>query len=232
MPLEVPFRRCFYDFSRELFRRPTRSRHFHLLYGLDVASVAYATPRMTFLVAVLRGGDPALREHLRRRDPSLNFFLQVDAANAAFVLVVALLHLFMATALVVRIDREAPVWRFWADVTVRLQEAYFRARLGPTELAEARKRTAQELMGKLVEGWLVLPAMISSSSQVLNWTLTEVAAPLATWATLQDLDRKRFYAETKPYGLPTLDSGCKRRAALYMAVIDRLTCLVMNAIGR
>ncbi|KAH9399328.1 hypothetical protein TYRP_018242 [Tyrophagus putrescentiae] len=201
--LRLPFRRCFHAYSAELFRRPERSLCFRRLYAFDLMIFAYGIARLGYVLwamVLLPPSSPATLEYLCQQDPGLRFFASIDPFIAVFALVTGLFSVVAKTLLVRGVVSDTPTWRFWADLTVSLREAYERCRLGPEELAAAREHAAQRLQRRQQMGARVVGAFL------------KLLAPAVVWLRLENLYQERFYAQTRPFDLPDLDPECKRRA--------------------
>lgn len=220
MSFLLPFTRSFYTFSLQVFDRPPS---FWAAYYLDIVCFIYATPRLLFLTIVLK--DKTKIAYFYSVDPAVHSF-STDGSHflLAFVLIFEFFHIF-CKLLLVRVNVNTSMWRFWRQVVVQLQDDYHRFALTSGQQAKLREVYAKKLGKKLKKStiirWLV-PRLVLKSIVCLM-------ARVLVWANFENVNERRFSVRKlflPKIEIPNLSPAIRRRTVLSMLFMDKFAFVV------
>ncbi len=228
----LSFTRCFYTFSNQIFSHHQQSSSFWTLYYIDLLLTLYATPRLLYIIYLMLSCDPKCLAPLFQVDPTLHFLVTaMDPTTCLLVLLYELIHFYYKIALT-RIQLHSPVWRFWREVIVKLQEHYFRCALDREKLLLVHSQAAKqklELITQICKWCYWLP-------NCFLLVAARLSSQLLIWRQLQNIDKRQFLRKKKSINctkstLPTLSSKVKRRTVLVLLAIDKIVCFMFVCDG-
>lgn len=214
--------RCFYTYSREYFDQP----HFYwkIVY-IDLLTSVYSIIRLLYIIYNLRWKNEKIVAQHQTVDPILNFFSHIDILLVWIVLSFIIYHTFAKVALA-RVNVSLPMWRFWRQTMIELQDHYFWCVLDTERLTIVQEKTAKMLTKKypiFIKGYLP------------NWTL-EMLTKLYLIANFENLDQRQFNAlisqQKSITGQPNLSMEVKKKTVLLLLVIEKWALFHEVMIGK
>lgn len=208
--------RSFYTFSRQLFDR--QKTHFWYLYYLDLAILIFGLPRLLYVIYILKWNKNQIT-YLRTFDPAVHFLSKIDLTTVMLIFVFALFHIYCKISLT-QINVDAPVWRFWLQVTVQLQDDYYQNVLPQNDLQIILNKELTNFKLKYAKNFLFL---------LPNWALTLVAK-MILWVKLENINQNQFNL-IKLAELPHLSFAIKKKAVFILLITDKIIFALQIVIG-
>lgn len=214
--------RCYYKTTKEIIEEH-RSRRRRLLYHLDLILYLYAF--RLFFIAHVAFVDFSTPYNFRRYDIPLNFLSHnltfMDPYFAIVIFLFATFYVYCQRALY-HLNVRSLTWRWWHQLVVLNQEAYWRARLADDQVQSVVTQREAHFRQRLTEEYEVASRLLPD---FLAKVLCSGAARLTVWACLEDVDRKRLFSEPLSI-LPKMSDRLRTRLLLSLTVADYFAALV------
>lgn len=228
------YRHCFTGLSKELFEdtRSPRLKRLHLLR--DVAILLYATLYLGTVWYAWKFTNFNLPFYdIRLVDAFADYFARHQAEYDPFLILVFLLFALFDFACQVafyRLPTQATTWRWWHQMTVVNQEAYYAARVeDPQDLEKTYQAAEREMRLYLEES--VWGKVLNLVPEIVEKKCVQSLARLSVWLRLGHINRRAFFGRRLQV-IPGLSNRVRRRILFFTLAYDAGFYLLQLGYGK
>lgn len=205
--------RCFYIVSREMF---DRTSSFWYNYYCDLAVFIYGSPRLFYLVWKMCQIETIENELVSATFFSRNPFMFM------IIWIFGAFYIYCKTALT-KINVSEPVFQFWRQLIVQLQDDYHQCALDATQQENILQKHRLKLSGKI------------EHKVLLNWFvpkfITQIVSQIIVWKNLENIHQNLFFNQ-RFQTLPNMSDDCKKKVILVLTVIDQMMLILQVILGK
>lgn len=205
------FTRCFYTYSKKFYDQPSS---FWNSYYVDLLTLSYGFVRFLYIIYRLKW-DTQNTESLQTTDPGLFILSRLDFLIVMILLIFFIFYFFTET-LLMTVNVNLKMWRFWRQVVIELQDNYFQSVLSK----EKNFKMQEKKVKKLKQKYLIFNSFLMS-----KWTQKKIAY-FFVWINFENINQRWFDSQNKRQkqinGQPIISASIKRETVLAMLVFDKI----------